>query len=58
MEKFAIGMLIGAMGGALVVTNSYRMRSLLKKGQDEVLTKMNDAMDEKLNESKQRQTEK
>ena len=58
MEKFAIGMLIGAMGGALVVTNSYRMRSLLKKGQDEVLTKMNDAMDEKLNESKQRQTGK
>ena len=58
MEKFAIGRLNGAMGGALVVTNSYRMRSLLKKGQDEVLTKMNDAMDEKLNESKQRQTGK
>ena len=58
MEKFAIGMLIGAMGGALLVTNSYRMRSLLKKGQDEVLTKMNDAMDEKLNESKQRQSAK
>lgn len=58
MEKFAIGMLIGAMGGALVVTNSYRMRSLLKKGQDEVLTKMNDAMDEKLKETKKSQATK
>ena len=48
MEKLALGMLIGAVGGALVVANSQKMRSLVKKGQDEVLTKVNDMMDEKL----------
>ncbi len=52
MEKFVIGMLIGAVGGAVAVTNSYRMRSIIKKGQDEVLTKVNDAMDEKIEEMK------
>ncbi len=48
MEKLALGMLIGAVGGAIVVANSQKMRSLVKKGQDEVLTKVNDMMDEKL----------
>ena len=48
MEKLALGMLIGAVGGALVVANSHKMRTLVKKGQDEVLTKVNDMMDEKL----------
>ena len=52
MEKFVIGMLIGAVGGAVAVTNSYRMRTIIKKGQDEVLTKVNDAMDEKIEEMK------
>ena len=52
MEKFVIGMLIGAVGGAVAVTNSYRMRTIIKKGQDEVLTKVNDAMDEKIEEKK------
>jgi hypothetical protein len=41
-------MLIGAVGGAIVVANSQKMRSLVKKGQDEVLTKVNEMMDEKL----------
>ena len=48
MEKLAIGMLIGAVGGALIVANSHKMRTLVQKGQDEVLTKVNDMMDEKL----------
>ena len=48
MEKLAIGMLIGAIGGALVVANSHKMRTLVQKGQDEVLTKANEMMDEKL----------
>ncbi len=48
MEKFAIGMLIGAVGGALAVTNSYKMRSIIKKGQEEVMTKVDCMMDEKL----------
>jgi len=50
MEKLAIGMLIGAIGGALAVTNSYKMRTLVKKGQEEVMTKVNTMMDEKLDE--------
>jgi hypothetical protein len=53
MEKLALGMLIGAVGGALVVANSQKMRSLVKKGQDEVLTKVNDMMDEKLDNMQQ-----
>ena len=48
MEKLAIGMLIGAVGGALVVANSQKMRTLVQKGQDELLTKVNIMMDEKL----------
>ncbi len=48
MEKLAIGMLIGAVGGALAVANSHKMRSLVKKGQEEVLSKVNTMMDEKL----------
>ena len=53
MEKLALGMLIGAVGGALIVANSQKMRSLVKKGQDEVLTKVNDMMDEKLDNMQQ-----
>ncbi len=48
MEKLAIGMLLGAVGGALVIANSQKMRKLVQKGQDEVLTKVNTMMDEKL----------
>lgn len=53
MEKLALGMLIGAVGGALVVANSHKMRTLVKKGQDEVLNKVNDMMDEKLDSMNQ-----
>lgn len=48
MEKLAIGMLIGAIGGALAVANSHKMQNLVKKGQEEVLSKVNTLMDEKL----------
>lgn len=48
MEKFAIGLLLGGVGGALLVANNYKMRTLVKKGQDEVMTKVNDFMDEKI----------
>ncbi len=46
MEKFAIGMLIGV--GALATANSYKMRTLVKKGQEEAQTKFNEILDEKL----------
>ena len=55
MEKLAIGMLIGAVGGALAVANSGKMRTLIKKSQDEILTKVNDMMDEKLGSNNTKQ---
>ena len=48
MEKLAIGLMLGALGGALAVANSHKMQSLVKKGQEEVLSKVNTMMDEKL----------
>ena len=49
MEKvFCLGVIIGAVGGALLVANSYKMRSLVKKSQAEFVDKVNEMMDEKL----------
>ena len=53
MEKFAIGMLVGVGVGALLATNSYKMRMLVKKGQEEAQTKFNEVLDEKLDEMKE-----
>ena len=49
MEKmFCLGLVFGAVGGALVVANSYKARSLVKKSQIEFMEKVNEMMDEKL----------
>jgi hypothetical protein len=48
MEKFTVGMVLGAMAGALIVTNSYKVRSLVKKSQEEVMDKVNAMIDERL----------
>ena len=49
MEKiFCLGVMLGAVGGALLVANSYKARSIVKKSQAEVMQKVNDMMDEKL----------
>lgn len=50
MEKFAVGVVLGALCGALLVTNNYKMRTLVKKGQDEVTEKLDKLMDEKIDE--------
>ncbi len=50
MEKFAIGLVIGGIGGALLAANNYKMRTLIKKGQEEVGLKLDKLMDEKLQE--------
>ena len=50
MEKFAIGMLIGVIGGALLTANNYKMRTLVKKSQAEIQEKLDSLMDEKLKE--------
>lgn len=48
MEKFAIGFLLGGLGGALLTANNYKMRKLVQKGQEEVQAKLDKIMDEKL----------
>ena len=61
MEKmFCLGLLLGGMGGALVVANSYKARSLVKKSQAELMEKVDEMMDERLRqmESTQEKTDK
>ena len=53
MEKFTTGLLMGMLAGAVVVTNSYKMRVLVKKGQDEMKTKFDEMMDEKIQQLQQ-----
>ena len=49
MEKmFCLGIMLGMVGGALIVANSYKARTLVKKSQSEVMEKVNEMMDEKL----------
>ena len=48
MEKFAIGMLLGVVGGALLVSNNYKMRTLVRKGQQEVQAKFDQMLDDKI----------
>ncbi len=49
MEKmFYLGLMLGMVGGALIVANSYKARSLVKKSQSEIMEKVNEMMDEKL----------
>ena len=48
MEKFAIGLVLGGLGGALLVANNYKMRTLVRKGQEEVQAKLDKLMDEKI----------
>jgi hypothetical protein len=48
MEKFALGMLVGGVGGALLVANNYKMRALVKKTQEEVRAKFDQMVEEKI----------
>ena len=50
MEKFAIGLMLGGIGGALLAANNYKMRVLIKKGQDELQSKLDKLIDTKLEE--------
>ena len=45
---FCLGLLFGAVGGALIVANSYKARSLVKKSQAELIEKVDEMMDERL----------
>lgn len=48
MEKFTIGLAIGCICGALLTANNYKMRTLVRKSQQEIQTKLDDMLDEKL----------
>ena len=49
MEKiFCLVLTLGLVGGALIVANSYKARSLVKKSQAELLQKVDEMMDERL----------
>lgn len=39
-DKFLVGMLLGMVGGAVLVTNSVKARKLVKDGQEQVLDKV------------------
>lgn len=57
MEKLAIGMLLGGVIGALAVTNSRKVQALVKKGQDEVINRIDEIVDEKLEEMDKKDSE-
>lgn len=40
--------MLGAVGGALLAANSYKMRTLVKKSQDEIKQRLDEMMDEKI----------
>ena len=48
MEKFALGILVGGLCGALIASNNQKMRTLIKKGQDEVVDKFDRMLEEKI----------
>ena len=48
MEKFAVGLIIGGIGGALLTANNYKMRTLVRKTQEEVQANFDRILDEKI----------
>ena len=48
MEKFACGLVIGCVAGALLTANNYKMRALVRKTQEEMKAKFDKMMDEKI----------
>lgn len=49
MEKdFCMGILVGLMGGAIAAANSFKVRKVVKDGQDQIMTMLN-----KMNEKKE-----
>ena len=57
MEKFAIGLVLGGLGGALLAANSCKMRTLVRKSQEEVKARLDEIMDEKIREMETKSSE-
>ena len=47
MEKFTIGLLVGALGGALLAANSRKTRMMIKQSQEGVKEKFDEMWEEK-----------
>ncbi len=41
-EKFMMGIVLGMLGGALIVTNSVKARKAVKDGQEQVIERVQD----------------
>lgn len=50
MEKFIIGLAVGMAGGALLVANNCKLLNLVKKNQEDIMTKAENYIDKKLEE--------
>ena len=48
MEKLVVGMAVGCVLGALLVTNNRKLHTLVQKGQDELMERINQTIDEKI----------
>ena len=48
MEKFALGLIIGGIGGAVLTANNYKMRTLVRKTLEEMQAKLNMMLDERI----------
>ncbi len=53
MEKFVLGLALGMAGGALLVANNCKLRSLVKKNQEELMQKAEQYIDSKLEDKQQ-----
>lgn len=56
MEKFAIGLLMGSVIGAVCVANNYKIRTLVKKGQKEMQDKIDEMMDKTIDAVEEQDT--
>ena len=41
-DKFLVGVVLGMLGGAVLVTNSVKARQAVKSGQEQVIDKMSE----------------
>lgn len=53
MEKFIVGLALGTALGALWVANSARTRALVRRGQEDLKSKVDAYIDEKLAEGEE-----
>ena len=52
-KSFCIGLMLGAVGGALILANSQKAMQMVKKSQDEIKQKVTDFVDDKIEEKAQ-----